>query len=138
MILNICDAIACMILSGLMGAVCGLFSWFLDYCFWRGNIFQGYLPRLAVWTLKVTGHRDYKSVQAVKTLHGQWHEMATDSASEVGIYKMLGGCAVCLNFHIAFWSWVTICYFSPLEWYYGFSYILVSSAVIRKAVGAVY
>lgn len=139
--MTICEAIACLLLSGLMGGVCGLFSYLLDYCFWKGNIFQWYLPWLAGVAVKKYKPGAFRSIMNMKDCAGPssgWRDALISEAEGVAMYKLLGGCAVCLNVHIAVYSWVGFCLITPMAWYYGFPYVLVSSLVIRKLVGAVY
>lgn len=131
--LSIYDAlavIATIVACGMMGAVCGLLSYFLDYTFWPGSIFKFYLPWLAKRVLK--GTPDYKFLAVMGD------EQLMQEAGNKFWYKVLGGCSVCLNIWLAMISWMVICFLTPFAWYYGFAYIMVSSAVIRRLVGAVY
>lgn len=131
MILNICEVIFKLILAGMAGMVCGLFSYLLDYCFWKGNIFEGYLP----WLAKVMVRR-FKP-DRYELVHGH-EDLLIQEAESIGLYKLLGGCSVCLNVWIAMISWTVICALSFFEWYYCFPYIVYSSWMIRKQVKATY
>lgn len=137
MILNICEALLTIGLVTAMGWVCGMFSYFLDYCFWKGNIFDWYLPRLAKWAVRNFKPKVWQHIQLLED-GDRKSEWLISEAESLGIYKVLGGCAVCLNFHIALWSWVGIAVISGIPWYYGFAYILYSSYTIREKVKAVY
>lgn len=125
-------------LGSVMGWLCGMFSYLLDYCFWAGNIFSGYLPWLADHLVRRRDPKTWADIRVMAAYSGSWHEEMTAAAGGYGWYKVLGGCAVCLNVHIAMWSWVVIAIFTPMEWYYGFPYVLMSSYTIRRLVGAVY
>jgi hypothetical protein len=138
MILSICEALLLISLTSAMGVMCGLFSYLLDYCFWKGNIFEWYLPWLADRVVRDRDMAAWKSIREMGSYSGSWKDEMMASADRFGVYKVLGGCAVCLNVWIAVNSWVAICLLTPVPWYYGFAYVLMASAVIRKLVGAVY
>lgn len=140
MILFIYEVILKVVLAGLAGLVCGLFSYFLDYCLWKGNIFGFYLPWLAMVNLKRSKKVIYEQIRAIRNygFGPDWQEQATSMAEGLPYYKLFGGCAVCLNIWIALLSWVVICLLSPMEWYFAFPYILCSSWLIRKLVKADY
>lgn len=132
MIWIIFENILKLLLACGMGVICGLFSYFLDYCFWPGSIFKRYLPWLAAKMLQ-------------KYAPDQWHIIAgmnpeyhMQQAEKIFWYKILGGCSVCLNIWIAMLSWTVICPFSFFAWYFCFPYIVMSSWMIRKLVGAEY
>lgn len=122
-----------LILSALLGLICALFSYFLDYTFWKGSIFQFWLPFLA--------KRCLKAFDPEKAAHIEFFPLDSrpqayiDNAKHYMIYKVLGGCPVCLNIWIGIISWVVLAIFSPLAWYYGFPYILTASAFIRIFTG---
>lgn len=68
----------------------------------------------------------------------QIHERE-QAASKCFLFKVLGGCPVCTNIWIGFISWAAILFFTDIfDWYYGIVYLMVSSAVLRKFVGATY
>lgn len=140
MILTIYEIILLITLSSILGVICALFSYLLDFCFWPGSIFKMWLPWLAsyhlkrrepkIWTLLVdiasTGYGDPLPVLAVQ------------NADQFFWYKILGGCAVCFNIWIALISWSVICTLTFFQWYYGIPYILISSWLIRRLVKATY
>jgi hypothetical protein len=139
MILTTFEAIGFILLAGLMGIICGLSSYFLDYCFWPGSIFKNYLPWLAMCILKKRDQKVYDQLVAQRAyggIHAKWQEQAVDQAQNYWQFKILGGCAVCFNIWIAILSWTVICLFSFLPWYYGFAYVTVSSWLIRKLMKA--
>lgn len=124
------------ILAGLLGSVCALFTYFLDYCFWDGSIFENYLPWLAKKIVKAFDPKAFDLISKLP-LDAQKNEFL-NHAPEFFIYKPLGGCAVCMNVYIAAISYALMSFLSSLEWYYFPVYILVSSAVLRKFVKATY
>lgn len=126
---TIFEAIVLLILSSGMGVVCGLTSYFLDYTFWPGSINQWYLPWLAKWVL-----RDEANIDVLIKLGPDSY---MPFAEKKFWFKILGGCAVCFNIWLALISWTIICLWpgSIFTWYYGFAYIMVSSAVIRNRMG---
>lgn len=136
---SIIDVYTYMLLIGLtamMGALCGLLSYFLDYCFWPQSIFKWYLPWLAGRVIKSRYPAKYELL--IKEPVADMGERLTGEAQNMFWYKILGGCSVCFNIWLALISWAVICIFTPLAWYYGFSYLLTSSWLIRKLVGATY
>jgi hypothetical protein len=139
--LLIIDAFFKMLLAGLMGSICGMFIYFIDYTFWPGSIFKFYLPWLAKTLLKSFKPLIYKHILDLKsTLSKEDYEeiLKDEAAKNVFFYKMLGGCPVCFGMWIAILSYVIICATTWLEWYYIFPYIFISSWQIRKLVGATY
>lgn len=135
------DALLKILLSGLMGSICGLFIYFVDYTFWKGAIFDFYLPWLAKLLLKYFSPKELKKLMALKSTmsNDDFDDILKDKATEeVFFYKMLGGCPICFGMWIAMASYAIICYFTFLEWYFCFPYMFVSSWQIRKLVKATY
>lgn len=119
--------------SAVLGFLCALLSYFLDYCFWPGSIFKFYLPWLASVNLR---SRDPEKWEQIKSMDKDYW---TREAEGFFWYKVLGGCCVCFNIWLALISWSLILLSTDLfAWYYGFSYVLSSSWLIRKLVGATY
>lgn len=138
LILTIYEVLMKICLASVLGIFCGLLSYFLDYCFWKGNIFQWYLPWLASRMVKKKNRLLWQRINELSGYTGSWRDEIVAAAEGYPWFKVLGGCSVCLNVWIGLWTWAAICWFSPLELYYGFFYVLVSSWMIRKLVGAVY
>jgi hypothetical protein len=108
-----------------IGAVCALFSYFLDYTFWPGSIFKGYLPLLGRILLPKSECDEVRMLS--KELRSQAY---VDRAENYMLFKLLGGCVFCFNVWITFISF----YFLPFEWYYIFVYTTLSHFVLRKIV----
>ncbi len=134
--LSICEAILLLFLSGGMGMVCALFSYFLDYSFWPGSIFKFYLPWLARNVLYYDDVKKHSQLIMIATLHPEtYNQQLIDTAQDKFWFKILGGCSICFNIWIALISWVIISSFTFFPWYYAFPYILVSSRYLRKLQG---
>lgn len=131
-----CEIFLKIIIAAQIGALCGLFSYFLDYCFWPGSIFKGYLPWLAKTVIGM--HNKAELALILKLPKEAQENELINAAQKYFIYKPLGGCAVCANIYIAAGSFAIISFLSFFEWYYIFPYMLVSSAILRRLVGAVY
>jgi hypothetical protein len=125
-----------LILASLLGMVCSLFSYFLDYCFWEGSIFEKYLPWLAKKVVKQFNKKEYELISKLPKESQQAEFL--NIAPDYFIFKPLGGCAVCMNIYIAVISYALISCFTSLEWAYCLVYIFVSSAFLRKLVKATY
>lgn len=139
--LIIIDSLLKLLLAALMGDICGLFIYFIDYTFWPNSIFKFYLPWLAKIILKIFNPKIYKNVLDLKpTLPKEDYEeiLKDEAAKNTFFYKMLGGCAVCFGMWISIISYIIIYSTTWLEWYYFFPYVFVSSWQIRKLVGATY
>lgn len=131
----ITNHILLILLTGLMGYICGLFSYLLDFCFWPGSVFKFYLPWLANTLVKLFKPDKYKEIMLLE--NGTIENLIAE-AEDIFFYKMLGGCATCFNIWVAMISYAFICCFTALPWYFCFPYILVSSWNIRKLTGVVY
>jgi hypothetical protein len=130
------EIIVKVILSAMLGMVCALFSYFLDYCFWEGSIFEKYLPWLAKNVVKLHNKKEFEIISKLPK-ESQEKEFL-NVAPDYFIFKPLGGCAVCMNIYIALISYALISYFTGLQWYFAIPYIFVSSAFLRKLVKATY
>ena len=120
-----------------MGTINALFSYFLDYTFWKGSIFQKWLPFLADTLCKIYFKETYKLTKDMDPESKMFER--EQLATKCFLYKVLGGCPVCTNIWIGFISWSAILFFTDIfQWYYGIVYLMVSSAVLRKFVGATY
>ncbi len=134
----IINSILLILLSALMGATCGLCSYFLDFCFWPKSIFKGYLPWLAKTLVRIFKPKIYKEISLLNSCDAQYQNY-TSEAENIFFYSMLGGCAVCFNIWIAMLTYFIICMkVDFLPWYYCPVYIFVSSFTIRKLVKATY
>lgn len=124
------DIILYIILSGILGCICALFSHLLDYCFWQGSIFSRYLPWLAKKLIKMHYPWEYAEVRLLaKELQPNEY---IHRAEKIFLFKVLGGCSICTNIWIANISWVMISILANLNWYYIFPYVLTSSFFLRK------
>jgi hypothetical protein len=116
-----------LITASISGTMLGLFSYFLDYCFWPGSIFKSYLPWLAKIMLR--NRSDYHSIKNLP------HQNLIDLASDIPQFKLLGGCSVCFNVHLSWISFLAIYLTTPVPLWCYLPYLVVSSFIIRKANG---
>jgi hypothetical protein len=121
------DLIVVIALVTVLGWLCALLSYFLDYCFWERSIFQNYLPWLAS---KCISREDLKEVSMLRP-----SEQANDlirRASGSFFYKVLGGCIICTNVWLSFITFFILCNVLNLGWYYVFIYTITSSYFLRR------
>lgn len=122
-----------LIIVSLYGLLLALFSYLLDFCFWRGNVFQFYLPLLA----KVIA-KQINPVKCENALLIQDKEKRTDALFDIvegnGLFKMLGGCIVCLNIWIGFATFPFIHALAGHSYWYMIPYVLTASFFLRKIV----
>lgn len=124
------------IVSISAGLICGLGTYFLDFCFWEGNIFKNYLPWLARTIVKRHNKKMYDTIIKMPK-SAQVAEFENEAVNWFW-YKPLGGCSVCMHVWISMITWTLICIFFPIQWYFFFPYMLSGSWILRKLVGAVY
>lgn len=123
--------IATILLMCTMGAIMGLFSYLLDYCFWDQSIFKFYLPFLAKVNLKFFKPEKLKALSSAKQ-NPEYGNMLIQEAGTLTFYKILGGCIVCTNIWLAMISSVIIHHFMGLNWLYYLPYVLFSSFILRR------
>lgn len=116
------------------GFILALFSYFLDFCFYKGNIFGFWLPFLAKMITMKKYPLKYCQIEDMIISEDQkkskYIHLVEDDQSP--LYKMLGGCVICLNVWIGFITFPFIAV--PLGislWYYPV-YILSASFFLRK------
>lgn len=117
--------------TSVLGMIAGGFSYFLDYCFYDGSIFSGYLPWLARIVLRLHGknapHRDNMMPKDA------YDNYCIDHASRFAFYKIFGGCVMCSNVWLCFVSFailnLTILHFN---WLYLFPYVISAHILLRK------
>ena len=115
----------------LFGLFLALFSYFLDFCFWRGNVFSFWLPFVARSIVKRKNPLKYQYISNVSDKKER-EELFIDEAGESGIFKVLGGCSICLNVWIGFVSFPFISYFLDISYFYMIVYLLSASFILRK------
>jgi hypothetical protein len=125
-----------LVFSVMAGMMVALFSYFLDYCFWPGSIFKNYLPWLSRTLVKKYRKKEYNLISQLPK-DAQENEFL-NTAQEIFIYKVLGGCCVCMNIYIASDIFVLLWAFLGLSWWFYLPYVLSGSAFLRKLVKATY
>lgn len=123
--------IAMILLACTLGAINALFSYFLDFCFWEGNIFGFWQPFIAKICLRFKNPEKLKALQSAKD-NPEYENMLIAAAGKIFLFKVLGGCAPCTNIWIGFISFFFINPFIGLGWVYAIPYLLFSSYILRK------
>lgn len=125
--------IAMIFLAFILGSINALFSYFLDFCFWEGNVFGFWQPFLAKTLLKAFKPNIYLSLEgARKNKNPEYSNMCIEQAHKMFLYKILGGCPPCTNVWIGFITFPIINHFLQLGGFYSIPYLLMSSFVLRK------
>ena len=115
----------------LFGLFLALFSYFLDFCFWRGNVFSFWLPFVAKSIVKRKNPLKYQYICNVSDKKEQ-EGLFIDEVGENGLFKVLGGCSICLNIWIGFVTFPFINYFLDISYFYMIVYLLSASFILRK------
>lgn len=123
-----------LILVSFLGAICALFSYFLDYCFWENSIFSRWLPFIAEILVKKKKPKVFEGIQAGRSWEDtpKYEDLIIQAALSIPAYKLLGGCAVCMNMWIALISFIPLNILLSLSYWYILPYALFSSFVLRK------
>lgn len=120
-----------LLLAIVLGAFNSLLSYFLDYCFWEGSIFGGWLPRLAKWNLKTFKPERLKFLEAGKYSPEYDNELIKE-AQNMFFFKILGGCMICSNIWLGVCTYTLIWLKIDISFAYLFPYLLFSSFILRK------
>lgn len=115
----------------VLGSLNSLLSYFLEYCFWEGSIFGGYLHWLAKWNLKFFKKESLKALSSAKK-NPEYNNMLTQSASDLFFFKILGGCVICSNVWLGFFTFTFCALIFNLHPLYALPYLLFSSALLRR------
>lgn len=115
----------------ILGLFLALFSYFLDFCFWRGNIFSFWLPFVARNIVKRKNYNKYEYISKISDKKQQ-DELFIDEVTSEPIFKILGGCSICLNIWIGFVTFPFINYFLDISYFYMIVYLLSASFILRK------
>lgn len=115
----------------LFGLFLALFSYFLDFCFWRGNVFGFWLPFVAKAIVKRKNPLKYQYICNVSNKKEQ-EALFIDEVGEHPLFKVLGGCSICLNIWIGFATFPFISYLLDISYFYMIVYLLSASFILRK------
>lgn len=118
------------ILVSIFGVILALFSYFLDFCFWDKNIFGRWLPFVAKTILKRKDKLKYDYV--CKSTKEQQDQLFINSVETEPLYKVLGGCSICLNIWIGLFTFPFIAYFTGFSYLFMIPYLLSASFILRK------
>jgi len=116
---------------GILGCINSLLSYFLDYCFWEGSIFGKWLPILAKANLKIFAPDKLKSFESAKS-NPHYDNMLVEQAQKIFFFKILGGCPLCTNIWLGFFTFTIIALSFSISFWYSIPYLLISSAVLRR------
>ncbi len=114
----------------ILGGICGLLGYFLDYCFQEHSVFQKYLPWLAKTLVRSQKPSDYKEVMMLKP-ELRDYEFIT-RALGIFHYKMLGGCSICFNVWLSATGFILLNLGLSFGWFYLPVFTLTSHLVLRK------
>lgn len=123
-------AFACM-----LGAINSLLSYFLDYTFWEGSIFEAYLPALARWNLRTFAPHKLHLLNAGRASI-EYDNECIKTAQNMFFFKILGGCAICSNIWLGAFTFTVLYFALPLNFIYILPYLLFSSWLLRKIMNA--
>lgn len=115
----------------LFGLFLALFSYFLDFCFWRGNVFGFWLPFVAKGIVKRKNPLKYQYICNVSDKKEQ-EGLFIDEVGENPLFKVLGGCSICLNIWIGFATFPFISLLLGISYWYMIVYLLSASFILRK------
>jgi hypothetical protein len=124
-----------------MGIINALFSYLVDFTFWQGSIFDGWLPFVEKNICRFLAPEEFKKImqEPAPTRASSFETVVHGNSLFAKYYKILGGCIVCVNVWLGMLSWFIICHYIELfEAAYGFVYILVGNAFLRKVTGVVH
>jgi hypothetical protein len=117
--------------SSILGLFLALFSYFLDFCFWRGNVFSFWLPFVASNIVKRKNPLKYQYISKVSDKKER-QGLFIDEVGENGLFKVLGGCSICLNVWIGFVTFPFINLLLDISYWYMIVYLLSASFILRK------
>jgi len=115
----------------ILGLFLALFSYFLDFCFWRGNVFGFWLPFVAKSIVKRKNPLKYAYILKQSDKKEQ-EGLFIDEAGESPLFKVLGGCSICLNIWIGFATFPLIYLLLGVSFWYMPIYLLSASFILRK------
>lgn len=118
-------------ICSIFGLFLALFSYFLDFCFWRGNIFGFWLPFVAKHILKRKNPLKYQYIAKISDKKER-EGLYLDEVGESGLFKVLGGCIICLNVWIGFATFILIHILLGISFWYMPVYLLSGSFILRK------
>ena len=116
-----------------LGFFNSLLSYFLDYCFYKGSIFGGWLPLLAKVNLILFRPATYSELKK-SSKNPHYDDMLCEEALNSFFYKILGGCIVCTNIWLGAFTFTGIWLFLPISYWLIIPYLLFSSFFLRKII----
>lgn len=123
--------VATITVTSILGLMLAFFSYFLDFCFWRGSIFDFYLPFVAKQITKFQFKTKFDRIEAMPS-NVDKKEQYLDAVAGSKLFKVLGGCIICFNVWLGFISFPILHAVLPIGWWYMPVYILTASFFLRK------
>lgn len=102
-------------------------SYFLDFCFEEGNIFESWLPFIARVMFARRGYY-YLPVYTKRD------EIIADAENKLFWFKPLGGCIVCSNIWQALIVWPFWMYVFGISFIWLLPYLVLSNFLVRKMI----
>jgi len=115
-----------------LGFLNSLLSYFLDYCFYKGSIFGGWLPLLAKINLILFKPGTYRGLKEYSSKNPHYDDKLCEEALDCFFYKVLGGCIVCTNIWLGAITFTLIWLLLPISYWLIIPYLLFSSFSLRK------
>lgn len=127
------DITITVVFVAVLASINSLLSYLLEFCFWEHSIFGKWLPWLAWVNLRMFEPKRWAELQLTKDMQGQDNRLI-DAAQNLPLYKVLGGCVICMNVWLGFITFVCLHVGLGLNWWYGFHYVLFSSFLLRRII----
>lgn len=114
------------------GGLNSLLSYFIDYTFWQGSIFENYLPWLAKKNLKFFRPAKYELLMQRKD-HLEFDNDLIKAAADMFFFKILGGCVICTNIWLGGITFTILnLLLLSISWWCVIPYLIFSSFLLRK------
>lgn len=94
------QTILTVIIVSIMSFALAAFTYFLDFCFRKHNVFDFWLPWLAKTLTKFRYPMKYSHI--MKGPENDRDKRFIETVEDYGYFKMLGGCSICFNIWIGF------------------------------------
>jgi len=105
-------------------------TYFLQFCFRDGAIFEKWLPFLAKNTLKKRDKNMYDIISRMPAEKRDYEFI--QAASDYFWFKILGGCYVCSNVWQSFGTFGIVYFICSVNIFWGIPFVLISNFLLRK------
>lgn len=138
------QTILTVIIVSIMSFGLAAFTYFMDFCFRKYNVFDFWLPWLSKTLTKYKFPLKYDHI--MKAPIQDRTSLFIETVEDYGFYKMLGGCAICFNvwlgfltmyFFVNFLNYYISLPFTPffivsIKVFLSLYYLVVSNFFLRK------